>query len=271
MLSEASNFLRDLVQFIFQLTKHIPNCSHPQQSGQTTIPFQAGHTDDTETGARKLLATAQFGIARKHQGWVWMFFVGKKDGRLRRILDPWLVELIARCSSKVSICTPKVLEHIDLPVRKSYLETACFVLPETPATTGMSDVSDCFHRLLVDDDLSDYFALEHDFTASDFGLTGHVFGGRELQTAVWVALRSLPVKFSWSLYFTPETNSHQLSEVQTASSFRLLNDRQSAAVRQPDETKDQHNFACGPLYHSLRPSTLVTSRNCGRDQTCTRS
>ena len=113
----------------------------------------------------------------------------------------------------------KVLEHIDLPVRKSYLETACFVLPETQATTGMSDVSDCFHRPLVEDDLSDYFALEHDFTASDFGLTGHVFGGRELQSAVWVALRSLPVGFSWSLYFTPETNSHQLSEVQTASSF----------------------------------------------------
>ena len=95
------------VQFIFQLTKHIPNCSQPQQSGQTTIPFQAGHTDDTQTGAisswQQLNLESPASIRTGFGG----FFVGKKDGRLRRILDAWLVELIARCSSKVSICTPK--------------------------------------------------------------------------------------------------------------------------------------------------------------------
>ena len=95
------------MQFIFQLTKHIPNCSQPQQSGQTTIPFQAGHTDDTQTGAisswQQLNLESPASIRTGFGG----FFVGKKDGRLRRILDAWLVDLIARCSSKVSICTPK--------------------------------------------------------------------------------------------------------------------------------------------------------------------
>ena len=41
------------------------------------------------------------------------------------------------------------------------------ILRQTPATNGMSDVSDCVHRLLMEDALFDYFALDHDFKAAD--------------------------------------------------------------------------------------------------------
>ena len=76
------------------------------------------------------------------------------------------------------------------------VETARYISLETQATIGMSDVSNCFHRLLVEDALPDYFALDRDFTTSDFGLTGHVHEGREMKStdSVWVASRSLPME-----------------------------------------------------------------------------
>ena len=71
----------------------------------------------------------------------------------------------------------EILGQIFMPVLGSGVETARYILRETQATIGMLDGSDCFHQVQMEHALSYYFVLDHDFTASDVGLTGWVSHG----------------------------------------------------------------------------------------------
>ena len=79
---------------------------------------------------------------------------------------------------------------------------------------GISEVADCSHRLIMSDELGDMFRLEEGFTADEVGLVGSTVGGRVLRSGdkVHAACRSLPMGFSWSLFYAQMTNQSVAKE-----------------------------------------------------------
>ena len=55
----------------------------------------------------------------------------------------------------------------------------------------------------IDDDLAGFLTFPYRVAAGEFGITGSVVGGRKLKSSVpvWLRAGSLPMGFSWSLYF----------------------------------------------------------------------
>ena len=74
--------------------------------------------------------------------------------------------------------TSEIPRNIELPVPGSDVETACYTLRETQAATGMSDdigmsdVADCFHRLLMEDALSGFLHFGPRFDGFELRIDG---------------------------------------------------------------------------------------------------
>lgn len=71
-----------------------------------------------------------------------------------------------------------------------------------PLTLGMCDIKDAFHRFRLREGLARYFGVGR-ATAKELHLVGTVVSGNTLlpDDAVYLAWASLPMGFSWSLYF----------------------------------------------------------------------
>ena len=76
------------------------------------------------------------------------------------------------------------------------LEHFCFTL-------GTADAADAFHRLCIDLELAEYFCLPWSLPAREFGLGGTMVSGELVSgdTEIFPCSGSLPMVFSWSLYF----------------------------------------------------------------------
>ena len=75
---------------------------------------------------------------------------------------------------------------------------------------GTGDVKDCFHRIIMPAWMSPYFCFP-EISAGEVGLEGQWLEGVLLSrdTMVRPCPRSLPMGFSWSLYFCQESGQHQ--------------------------------------------------------------
>ena len=123
----------------------------------------------------------------KPMGHVTVFFVFKKSGQLRMIVDARVVNKRFKRAPTVNMTTPEVL---------SSLECA----PDDVVFSSTIDVKDCFHRLKLSCQMSDYFCMPGG-TAKQFGVT-HVNGEPvDPSTYIWPACQCLPMGFSWSVYF----------------------------------------------------------------------
>ena len=105
------------------------------------------------------------------------------------------------------------------------LEHFCFTL-------GIADVADALRRLRIDLELAEYFSFSWILPAREFGLAGTMVSGVVVSadTEVFPCSGSLPMGFSWSLYFCRRIMEKWLGSLSLTAQSRLLTERSSVAV-----------------------------------------
>jgi hypothetical protein len=95
-----------------------------------------------------------------------------------------------------------------------------------PVYCGTADVSDCFHRMLIDDYMSRYFCLDYDFKAWELGVSGMEIDGHvlERESSVFLGACALPMGFSWALFLAQRANENTMAQVPGVVTSNLFND-----------------------------------------------
>ena len=111
---------------------------------------------------------------------------------------------------------------------------------------GTADVADAFHRLRISQELAEYFSFPWSLPAREFGLGGCVVSGQVVgpETEIFPCSGSLPMGFSWSLYFCRDIVECWLGSLSLTARSRLLNERNGAAVF-PVEHYQRHTAHSG--------------------------
>jgi hypothetical protein len=100
---------------------------------------------------------------------------------------------------------------------------------------GVGDISDAFHRLRIHLDLGEYFAYPYAVPAREFGLVGRTISGQQIfdGDSVWPCAASLPMGFSWSLFFCQRQAEQRLAALDILADSKIINDRAGTAVYRP--------------------------------------
>ena len=155
-----------------------------------------------------------------------VFFVSKKNGQLRMVIDARRANARFCSPPGVDLCSAEGLAGI---------EKECFDEVEgdfwAPAAVGSYgavgtvDVCDCFYRLRIRPALSEFFALPP--------VWGENFGVPEeecLNGWVYPCLSVLPMGFSWSLFFAQKLNEELVEASLGLEPGSLAPDRGNAGV-----------------------------------------
>ena len=131
-----------------------------------------------------------------------VFFVRKKNGKLRLIVDCRQVNAVFKTPPKGHVVSSAVFGDIEQHINEQMY-------------IAESDIRDFFYRLGIGDEMSDFFALEPVsveqlrplLTPDELNKWGHLLTGHE----VYPCLRVLPMGFSWSFYIAQEAHRHVTS------------------------------------------------------------
>ena len=140
-------------------------------------------------------------MTRVRRGTVGLFFVLKKNGSLRLILDCRLTNQLFRRPPSTPLATAECLSSFEIGD-----PAGATVGDDVFVYIGLSDIENAFHRMRMPEWLSDFFSLPFDLCAGDLGLVGTLLGGKRLRhhDRVSVAANNLPMGFTWSLFFCAE-------------------------------------------------------------------
>lgn len=169
-------------------------------------------------------------FTRQPQEFVGVFFVKKKSGALRLIIDARPANRRFRDPPGVHLCTAEGLARIEVEMAEAGGDDLpADVQHDLEVWLGTADISDCFHRLRIDPVFASYFCLPP-VTAREARLTE--LRGEELcpSAQVWPCLAALPMGFSWSLYFAQRAGEHQVSQVPRLRTSAWMRDRGPPAV-----------------------------------------
>jgi hypothetical protein len=153
---------------------------------------------------------------------VGIFFVGKKCGKLRLILDCRRANMKFLEPPTVELVTGEGLSQIEVDMGSGDLEGLKLAL-------GVADVSDCFHRLILDGPLREHFCWPP-LSARELGVSRVGEQPVSPETTVWPMQRGLPMGFSWALYFAQRVNSSKWSLTRALRDSHELSDRRGAWV-----------------------------------------
>ena len=139
---------------------------------------------------------------------VGLFFVPKKDNRLRLIVDARASNQHFRAPPGVVLAGPEVFANLE-------------VSPEARVFCAETDVKDCFYRLRILEAYGRYFCLPP-VAAKEFGVA-HV-GGKIVRPGdlIYPCLAVLPMGHNWSLYFAQRSSEHQVGHTPTLSRAQPL-------------------------------------------------
>ena len=92
---------------------------------------------------------------------------------------------------------------------------------------GSADVENCFHRFLIPPWLSRFFLVDESFSVDELGLVGTSSGGRLLarRDEVMVGCATLPMGFSWALYFAQRADFCLLERALSTTDTVAFDDR----------------------------------------------
>ena len=124
-----------------------------------------------------------------------LFFVAKKGGKQRMIVDARKVNSLFRAPPSVALTSPEHFSELELSGDRMFQATA--------------DISNYFYRLRIDRSLGGYFALPG-ICASELGFVH--FEGNMIRPSdrVYPYLTVLPMGFSWSVWFAQRACVHQV-------------------------------------------------------------
>ena len=153
-------------------------------------------------------------------GQVGCFFVKKKNGKLRLIID-------ARNLNR----------RLRRPPRTVLSSTAAVVEMEVPGDEDMffsvQDVADCFYQFEVPSELIDLLGMMP-VRAGDFGITELDGVDISPNTLIFPCLRVLPMGFSWALHWTQEAHREILKQGGLGDMSREFVDRRPPPDRVAD-------------------------------------
>ena len=120
---------------------------------------------------RNLRSRGLLRFTRHPEEMVAVFFVAKKDGSLRMVIDARRTNRRFISPRAVDLCTSETFARIEVeaPVCESSKD-AQSLAEQISMWVGLADISDCFHRLGISEDLSKFFRLEP-VRASDFNIS----------------------------------------------------------------------------------------------------
>ena len=133
------------------------------------------------------------GSCRRRRGFVTPFFVAKKSGKLRPVLDCRMTNQKFRHAPPMELAAPEVLSRLKVPEGKSVY-------------AAQADISDCFYQFLIPSGLSEYFCMPAltPAEALQIGLTHAVSGAPidpEGLDRVHPCLLVLPMGWGWAFWF----------------------------------------------------------------------
>ena len=181
---------------------------------------------------RRLVATGLFiylldGDVKERSGIFFVTKTGKKKFRL--VIDARRANKHCVTPPGVSLCSVEGLSKIEVLVPDDFdpsSEAGIKLMRDLEMTLGVADVSDAFHNMRIPWHLSRYFALMP-LTAGEAGLVGQTLGGVVLDNKDLVspAAGSLPMGFSWSLFFCQATTEGKMRSCGSLDDKTLLQDR----------------------------------------------
>ncbi|CAE8643896.1 unnamed protein product [Polarella glacialis] len=164
---------------------------------------------------RKLLM-----FTRRPKERVGVFFVLKKDGSLRMIIDARRTNARFRPPPGVSLATPEALSKIE-------------VAEDELVFVASVDVSNCFHRLRLTREYAEWFCLEP-VRAGDVGvetIEGEAVGAEEMISPCCAAL---PMGHSWSLYFAQTGNEEIVKGATEMTSANCIEAKKHNVLRKEE-------------------------------------
>ena len=172
-----------------------------------------------------------------------MFFVKKSDGvRIRLIIDARRGNARFRDPPGISLATSEAFARFELECQEDSTATEAGL----GVAFGLSDVKDCFHRMVQPKWMREYFSLDP-VPAEWLGLGGTILDGYRLKhdDLIWPMPAPLCMGFSWSLFFAQKANQHLMSKIPSLVSSRLFSDRSHPVVIKAgmeDEAQPSHHY-----------------------------
>ena len=164
-----------------------------------------------------------------------IFFVIKKGKALVRLV------IDARASNRhfvappgVSLCSTEGMSRIEVQLPEHIpldSPAGLRIIEQLLLSLGVADVADAFHRMRIPKALSRYFCLPA-VSADELGLSDTFLDGVLLRpgTLLVPAAGSLPMGFSWSLFFCQQVTEKNMKVPSQMTSVPLLRDRAVAPV-----------------------------------------
>ena len=143
-----------------------------------------------------------------------LVFSCTRRGKLRLIIDARMVNLAYRAPPSVHLAGPEVLSDLgDLSSADD----------NTPYSTSLIDIKDCFHRLRMPDEMCRHFCMPGVY-ARDCGIT-HV-DGLYVAPDTWLTpcCQCLPMGYSWSVHFSEDVAVTAVSSVPALTTSPPLSD-----------------------------------------------
>ena len=162
---------------------------------------------------------------------VGIFFVAKKNGKLRLILDCRRSNRMCVEAPPVRLLTSEGFGNMEVVPPEGCSLYDC----EAPAAAGgISDVDNAFHRLRISSKLGSLFTFPMPVPAGAIGAEGSWYRGKRLERddMVDICAGALPMGFSWSLYFCQTAMEHQVSRCETWKDMKIMRDNTGNIVLQ---------------------------------------
>ena len=161
-----------------------------------------------------------------------IFFVKKKNGSLRLIIDARRANRRFKDPPGVELCTAEGLGRIEIDLEDTEVgematDREVGKLEEdrqaVEVTMGQADVKDCFYRMKIDKELAEYFSLPPVSNKEWYGLDS--LGGRDPEEAWFPCIGALPMGFSWSLFLAQKINEYRVSQSEKLKGTTAVCDR----------------------------------------------
>ena len=169
------------------------------------------------------------------------FFVKKSDGvKQRLIIDGRRANARLVDPPAVRLCTPEAFARIEIEIDPGSGMDFEALINGVGLHVGLSDVKDCFHRMIQPRWLGKFFCLD------PIPLKWVMRDGGEVD-GQWVHPEQLVFPFprplcmgcSWSLYFAQSANENLIATIPRLAHSRLVNDRSDPVVIQANLEENQ--------------------------------
>ena len=149
------------------------------------------------------------------------FFVRKKDGRIRLIVDARAVYRICKIPPKTELASTAAIFELETDPNGEFDEN----IP--PLYFSAQDISNCFYQFRISKFLQRFFGLKN-VRAKDVGITE--LDGKPISGEAWLCpvVSVLPMGFSWAVHLTHSAHRELLARAGVGDRRQELTDRRPA-------------------------------------------